>query len=66
MPSLNPAGPVLPIGVCGRFWAAACVHSVASPNRLKPGTKLRRIFSKKKQLFTNKKPVKNCINSKNR
>ncbi len=25
--------PVLPIGVCGHFWAAAFVQQVASPNR---------------------------------
>jgi len=25
--------PVIPIGVSGRFWAAACVHLGASPNK---------------------------------
>ncbi len=33
MLSLNPAKPVQPIGVSRHFRAAACVHSVASPNR---------------------------------
>lgn len=34
MRSLNPTTPVLPIGVFRHFRAAACVHSVTSPNKL--------------------------------
>jgi len=34
MRSLNPTTPVLPIGVSRHFRAAACVHSVTSPNKL--------------------------------
>jgi hypothetical protein len=34
MRSLDPTTPVLPIGVSRHFRAAACVHSVTSPNKL--------------------------------